>query len=78
MEISSTGRESKRIEDKKTFSLEPNYGHGYRTRFTNFQCFIRVHVWLNSYLIETLIVPSTEGGYSSPQSLKRYNFSYED
>ncbi|MEW6620746.1 MAG: hypothetical protein AB1422_15660 [bacterium] len=34
---------------EEPFSLQPNYGHGKRTRFTNFQCFICVHLWLNSY-----------------------------
>ncbi|MEW6608052.1 MAG: hypothetical protein AB1414_11475 [bacterium] len=37
------------IPEFSAISLEPNYGHGKRTRFTNFQCFIRVHLWLNSY-----------------------------
>ncbi|MEW6621006.1 MAG: hypothetical protein AB1422_17025 [bacterium] len=32
-------------------TLEPNYGHGYRTRFTNFSCFIRLYLWQNNYEI---------------------------
>ncbi|MEW6607744.1 MAG: hypothetical protein AB1414_09895 [bacterium] len=43
------GEETRGTIPEFAFNLEPNYGHGYRTRFTDFQCFIRVHQWLNSY-----------------------------
>ncbi|MEW6606577.1 MAG: hypothetical protein AB1414_03850 [bacterium] len=37
------------IPEFSAISLQPDYGHGKRTQFTNFQCFIRIHLWLNSY-----------------------------